>query len=288
MPRRAAWAARRRSREAGAGERLADQPLAFTGPIRWCRAAAAHWRRRCATAAARNPEDIGEGIEAGRIAPTTDTVPAVGCNSPPQSRAGSIPAGRSAIDADSGCGKSTLLGLRAGCCSRRRHGVGRRRDAGQPQSLTYIFQDFALLPWRSVAANVGCRSSTIRYRPGTREAGRRGAPRTGLSDFAGALPSSSPGACASASALRARWWCDRRCSDGRAVLGARRPDARPPDGGLRAIWAGERPTGAYVTHNLHEALRMADRSWSCAAAGRIREIVRCRSRARAPRRGRGA
>jgi len=53
---------------------------------------------------------------------------------------------------------------------------------------------------------------------------------------------------------------------------------------FEAIWAREQTTGAYVTHNLHEALRMADGSWSLrrrpAASGRS---CRCRSRAASAR-----
>jgi NitT/TauT family transport system ATP-binding protein len=43
---------------------------------------------------------------------------------------------------------------------------------------------------------------------------------------------------------------------------------------FEAIWAREQTTAAYVTHNLHEALRMADRIMILRRRpGRIREIV---------------
>ena len=56
----------------------------------------------------------------------------------------------------SGCGKSTLLGIMGGLLA---PGGGTVRCEGAVADdclnpLTYVFQDFALLPWRSVAGNV--------------------------------------------------------------------------------------------------------------------------------------
>ena len=56
----------------------------------------------------------------------------------------------------SGCGKSTLLGIMGGLIAPT---TGSVLQSGAPapdclNPLTYVFQDFALLPWRSVAGNV--------------------------------------------------------------------------------------------------------------------------------------
>ena len=56
----------------------------------------------------------------------------------------------------SGCGKSTLLGIAGGMVAPL---AGRVRLRGEAPAaclnpLTYVFQDFALLPWRDVAGNV--------------------------------------------------------------------------------------------------------------------------------------
>ncbi len=61
-----------------------------------------------------------------------------------------------AVVGPSGCGKSTLLGILGGLIQ---PSGGSISVAGEmpPDSLnpfTYIFQDFALLPWRTVAGNV--------------------------------------------------------------------------------------------------------------------------------------
>lgn len=56
----------------------------------------------------------------------------------------------------SGCGKSTLLRFLGGL---ERPSAGRVLQLGTPPEgclnpLTYVFQDFALLPWRSVRGNI--------------------------------------------------------------------------------------------------------------------------------------
>ena len=56
----------------------------------------------------------------------------------------------------SGCGKSTLLRLIGGL---EKPASGRIMQVGAPppgclNPLTFVFQDFALLPWRTVARNV--------------------------------------------------------------------------------------------------------------------------------------
>src|SRR5713226_6597965 len=56
----------------------------------------------------------------------------------------------------SGCGKSTLLGIIGGLL---KPSAGTVTLSGPPPAhslnpFTYVFQDFALLPWRTVAENV--------------------------------------------------------------------------------------------------------------------------------------
>src|SRR5256885_10343852 len=61
-----------------------------------------------------------------------------------------------AIVGPSGCGKSTLLSILGGLL-RPRQGQAELRGApaaGSLNPLTFVFQDFALLPWCTVEANV--------------------------------------------------------------------------------------------------------------------------------------
>ena len=68
-----------------------------------------------------------------------------------------IPEGRIVcIVGPSGCGKSTLLRFLGGLEVPDSGAVLQQgpRPEGCLNPLTYIFQDFALLPWRSVAGNI--------------------------------------------------------------------------------------------------------------------------------------
>src|ERR1700754_1284522 len=61
-----------------------------------------------------------------------------------------------AIVGPSGCGKSTLLSVLGGLLQPRA-GSAQLRGAPPPESLnplTFVFQDFALLPWCTVEENV--------------------------------------------------------------------------------------------------------------------------------------
>ena len=91
----------------------------------------------------------------------------------------------------SGCGKSTLLRFIGGL---ERPSQGRVLQIGEPPEgclnpLTYIFQDFALLPWRTVSGNVSLVLEDHSIR-GTkaRQIINDVLERTKLLDFAKALP----------------------------------------------------------------------------------------------------
>jgi NitT/TauT family transport system ATP-binding protein len=183
-----------------------------------------------------------------------------------------------AIVGPSGCGKSTLLGIVGGLLqpSGGTVAVAGTMPADSLNPFTYIFQDFALLPWRSVAGNV--RLPLEHHALSRAERAQRVADaltRTGLTDFKHALPKQLSGG------MRQRVGIARALVVRPAVLLMDEPfsalDAQTRDllmDDFEAIWAREHTTAVYVTHNLHEALRMADRIMILRRRpGRVREIV---------------
>ncbi len=96
-----------------------------------------------------------------------------------------------ALVGSSGCGKSTLLNILGGLLQPSQ---GRVTMEGAPPAdclnpLTYVFQDFALLPWRSVAGNISLvLEDRLRDKAARRERVGEVLRLTGLTDFADAYP----------------------------------------------------------------------------------------------------
>jgi NitT/TauT family transport system ATP-binding protein len=183
-----------------------------------------------------------------------------------------------ALIGPSGCGKSTLLNLVGGLLQQQ---SGRISTLGAPPAgclnpLTFVFQDFALLPWRTVAGNVAL--ALEHHRLGRSEQEARIAEvlkLCGLSDFADALPKQLSGG------MRQRVGIARAIAVKPAVLLMDEPlsalDAQTREllmEDLVAIWARERTTTLYVTHNLNEAVRLADQVVVLSRRpGRVKRIV---------------
>ena len=133
----------------------------------------------------------------------------------------------------SGCGKSTLLRFIGGLeCP----DVGQVLQIGSPPEgclnpLTYIFQDFALLPWRTVYGNVSLVLEDHDLRGATaREIIDDVLARTKLSDFANALPRQLSGGMKQRVAVARACGQSRGDADGRAAVVTRQSDPRAVDG----------------------------------------------------------
>ena len=178
----------------------------------------------------------------------------------------------------SGCGKSTLLRLAGGL---ERPAAGSVSVAGTPPEgslnpLTYIFQDFALLPWRTVGGNV--RLVLEDHGLGEACTGELVADvlaRTRLAEFEHAWPRQLSGgmkqrvAIARALAVSpAIWLMDEPLS----ALDAQTRELLMDD--LVDLWTRERFGALYVTHNLSEAVRLGHRIVVLSRRpGRVREVV---------------
>ena len=163
----------------------------------------------------------------------------------------------------SGCGKSTLLRLIGGL---ERPTAGAVLTVGEPPAaslnpITYVFQDFALLPWRTAEGNVSLVLEDHPLPPAERaEIVADVLARTGLTDFRAALPRQLSGGMkqrvAIARALAARpavMLMDEPLS----ALDAQTRELLLDD--LVELWRRERFSAVYVTHNLAEAVRLGAR-----------------------------
>src|SRR6202790_1381917 len=183
-----------------------------------------------------------------------------------------------AIVGPSGCGKSTLLSILGGLLV---PGAGQAElrgaaPAGSLNPLTFVFQDFALLPWCTVQENVEFpllhTGLTVAERRAVVDDALR---RTSLTDFRGTYPKQLSGG------MRQRVGIARALAVRPAILLMDEPlsalDSQTrellmedfirllADGSMGAV---------YVTHNLEEAVRLADRIVVLSRRpGRVREVV---------------
>ena len=190
-----------------------------------------------------------------------------------------IPAGRvTVLVGPSGCGKSTLLGILGGLIA---PGQGRvlmdgpiADDCLNP--LTHVFQDFSLLPWRSVAANVSLVLENKLPKAERAERVREVLALTGLTEFATAWPRQLSGG------MRQRLGIARALAVRPACLLMDEPlsalDAQTRDLLLEefvSIIGRARTTTIYITHNLAEAVRLGHQIVVLSRRpGRVREIFR--------------
>lgn len=178
----------------------------------------------------------------------------------------------------SGCGKSTLLRFAGGL---ERPLAGRVLQIGDVPDgclnpLTYVFQDFALLPWRTVRGNISLVLEDHGIRGARAEAIIADVlARTKLTDFARALPKQLSGG------MKQRVAIARALAVSPAVMLMDEPlsalDSQTREllmDDLVSLWTRTPFTAVYVTHNLNEAVRLGHRVVVLSRRpGTIREVV---------------
>ena len=167
-----------------------------------------------------------------------------------------------AVLGPSGCGKSTLLNLIAGLLTPSAGAIWLDGVLAPGRATTaMVFQEFALFPWRTVQGNVefGLEEMHVSAAERTRRA-RAFIELTGLAGFEARYPHQLSGG------KRQRVGIARALSVEPAVLLMDEPfsalDAQTRQlmqEELLTIWERTRQTIVYVTHNIQEAVYMADR-----------------------------
>ena len=183
-----------------------------------------------------------------------------------------------AIVGPSGCGKSTLLYLIAGLEEATSGAISAHGEpvTGPAPERSLIFQETSLFPWLNVWQNVSFGLSVRGAPAGQRKAVVDDAlRRTSLSDFRNAYPKQLSGG------MRQRVGIARALAVRPAILLMDEP-LSALDSQTRELlmedFIGLLADGAmgavYVTHNLEEAVRLADRIVVLSRRpGRVREVV---------------
>lgn len=185
----------------------------------------------------------------------------------------------------SGCGKTTLLKVIAGLIEPSSGEVTFDPPATRRAGTALVFQEHGLFPWMTVLDNVafGLEAQGI-ARPERHARSRAFIQRVGLGAFADRYPHQL------SAGMQQRVALARAYLLGPAVLLLDEPfgalDAQTAlvmQEELLTLWNQSRPAVVYVTHNLHEAVALADRILVMSGRpGRIREEIGI-TRARADR-----
>ncbi|MBV7433496.1 ABC transporter ATP-binding protein [Cardiobacteriaceae bacterium TAE3-ERU3] len=178
----------------------------------------------------------------------------------------------------SGCGKSTLLRMLGGLEAPDHGGVYSRGQppAGCLNPLTYVFQDFALLPWRDVAGNIALALEGHQLDRAEKQARIDDVlARTAMANFCHTWPRQLSGG------MKQRVAIARALAVSPAILLMDEP-LSALDSQTKALlledfvrlWCEQPFSACYVTHNLHEAVRLGHKVIVMSRCpGRIRQVV---------------
>ena len=174
-----------------------------------------------------------------------------------------VPHGRFiSVVGPTGCGKSTLLNAAAGLAPPTE---GTVRIHGEPlqglnKRASYMFQQDALLPWKSVLDNVTLGLRVRGVSADEREQrGREWLERVGLGPFASAYPHQLSGGKRKRVAVAQSWIVDPDFIFMDEPFSALDVQTRQlMEDELLRLWTGSNKTVLFVTHDLDEAVSLAD------------------------------
>jgi NitT/TauT family transport system ATP-binding protein len=168
-----------------------------------------------------------------------------------------------AVVGPTGCGKSTTLGLVSGL-DRPSEGhvfVGGREVDGVTDGVGFMFQADALLPWKTVLHNVAL--GLIFRRVPKAEAHARARDwirRVGLAGFEDRYPHQLSGGMRKRVAMAAAWITEPSVLLMDEPFGALDVQTKAIMAGeLTGLWEQSRPSVLFITHDLEEAIALADR-----------------------------
>ena len=171
-----------------------------------------------------------------------------------------IPAGQFvAVVGRSGCGKSTLLRLIAGLDTIDAGAVSFGEDT-RPQDVRVMFQEPRLLPWARVLSNVEVGLGRDRASPDAQDRAEKALAEVGLEDKRGQWPAVLSGGQKQRVALARALVSDPRVLAFDEPLGALDALTRiSMQRLLERVWRDQGFTAILVTHDVAEAVALADR-----------------------------
>jgi NitT/TauT family transport system ATP-binding protein len=168
-----------------------------------------------------------------------------------------------AVVGPTGCGKSTTLSLVSGL-DRPSEGtvaVGGKPVHGITDGVGFMFQADALLPWKTVLQNVAL--GLVFRKVGRKEALERARDwirRVGLAGFEDRYPHQLSGGMRKRVAMAAAWITEPRVLLMDEPFGALDVQTKAiMSTELVQLWEGSRPSVLFITHDLEEAIALADR-----------------------------
>jgi NitT/TauT family transport system ATP-binding protein len=163
----------------------------------------------------------------------------------------------------SGCGKSTLLNVAAGLLAppQGRVTVFGETLRGINRHAAYLFQQDALLPWRTVLDNVRLGLDFRGVPAASAEAEARAfITRVGLAGFEDRFPHQLSGGMRKRVAIAQSWIVDPRILLMDEPFAALDVQTRQNmENELLGLWLESRKTVLFITHDLEEAIALADR-----------------------------